>query len=288
MTYGLSTRYVMARGIKTCYLDVGQKSPTLVALHGGGGGSSGVAGMGKLALRLQDELRFIAPDGVGGFGHTDPAAPTPYGSQSRVDHLSDFADTLCLDQMHLIGNSQGAWVAARYAIQRPDRVKSMILIGSGTLGQSMGIPFLPSPGLAALHGFDGSRESMRLMMNALVHDPSNVSEELIDARLESTSRPGAAEAMKRFAEGNRFLEKDPVMVGNLDMRATLPEITKRIPTLVLWGESDTFAPAETARKMEKLLPHARFVYLKEAGHQLQTDQPDVVAGLVRKHIASAA
>ena len=43
------------------------------------------------------------------------------------------------------------------------------------------------------------------MMNALVHDPSNVSEELIDARLESTSRPGAAEAMKRFAEGNRFL-----------------------------------------------------------------------------------
>lgn len=287
MAYGLSTRFVMANGVKTCYLDVGDKSPTLVALHGGGGGSSGVAGMGKLALRLRDDLRFIALDGVGGFGHTDPAAPTPYGSQSRVDHLSDFADTMCLDAMHLIGNSQGAWVAARYAIQRPDRVKSMVLIGSGTLGQSLGIPFLPSAGLAALQRFDGSRESMRLMMNELVYDPSSISEELIDARLASSSRPGAAESMKRFAEGNRFLEKDPVMVGNLDMRSTLPAVTERIPTLVLWGENDSFAPPETARKMEKILPHARFEYIKNAGHQLQTDQPDIVADLVRKHIASA-
>ena len=93
--------------------------------------------------------------------------------------------------------------------------------------------------------------------------------------------------MQRFAQGNRFLEKDPSMVGNLDMRATLPEVTKKIPTLVLWGENDSFAPADTARQMEKLLPHARFEYVKNAGHQLQTDQPDVVADLVRKHIASA-
>ena len=113
MAAKFSARYVMAGRTKTRYIDVGLEAPVLVALHGGGAGSSGIAGMGKLAERLQGEMRVLAPDQVGGFGYTDPAAPTPHGSQNRVDHLADFAETMCLEKFHLVGNSQGAWVAAR-------------------------------------------------------------------------------------------------------------------------------------------------------------------------------
>lgn len=286
MTQKMISRFVMANGVKTRYLDMGIESPVLVGLHGGGAGSSAIAGMGKLAERLQNDVRFVAPDQVGGFGFTDPAAPTPYGAQSRVDHFSDFADTMCLDKIHLVGNSQGAWVAARYAIQRPDRVKAMVLIGSGTIGKAMGLPFPQSPGLAALQGFDGTREAMRRMMSALVQDPAAVSEALIDDRLASATRPGAAESMKRFAIGNNYLENDPVMVGNFDMRVTLPAVTKVIPTLFLWGEEDTFASPDIGRQLEKLLPDVRFIFVPKAGHQTQGDQPDLVADLVRKHIAS--
>ena len=125
MAAKFSARYVMAGRTKTRYIDVGLEAPVLVALHGGGAGSSGIAGMGKLAERLQGEMRVLAPDQVGGFGYTDPAAPTPHGSQNRVDHLADFAETMCLEKFHLVGNSQGAWVAARYAIQNPERIKSV-------------------------------------------------------------------------------------------------------------------------------------------------------------------
>lgn len=280
-------RFVMANRIKTCYLDVGVESPVLVALHGGGAGSSGAAGMGKLAERLQGEMRVVAPDGVGGFGFTDPAAPTPYGAQSRVDHVADFVDTLCLDRFHLVGNSQGAWVAARYAIKFPDRVKSMSLIASGTIGKSMGLEMPTTPGLAALFAFDGTREAMRKMLMALVHEPANVTDELIDARLASATRPGAAESMKRFAVGNKYLETDPVMSGNFDMRRTLPAVTRVIPTQFLWGENDTMVVPAMGRQLEKMLPDVRFVFIPEAGHQGQTDKPDLFADLIRKQIAAA-
>lgn len=287
MAEQFAARWVMAGRTKTRYLDVGGEQPVLVALHGGGAGSGGMAGMGKLAARLQGDMRVLAPDQVGGFGFTDPAAPTPYGSQNRVDHLADFADTLCLDSMHLVGNSQGAWVAARFAIQYPDRVKSMVLIGSGTLGKAMGLPFPPSPGLAALQGFDGTREAMRRMMLALVQDPSQITEALIDERLASATRAGAAESMKRFAVGNHYLENDPAMIGNFRMDQALPVLTRLIPTTVIWGEDDTFVLPETGRKLEKLLPDARFVYIPKAGHQTQTDAPDEVARLVRETMARA-
>lgn len=287
MSHPPGTRFVMANHVKTSYLDLGTSATTLVALHGGGAGSSGSAGMGKLADRLQNDVRFLAPDGVGGFGYTDVNAPTPYGWQSRVDHLSDFADTLCLDKMHLIGNSAGAWVAARYAIQRPDRVKSMVLIGSGTIVSSMGLDLPPSKGVAALQAFDNTREGMRRVMGALVADPSKIPEHVVDERLASANRPGATEAMKRLAEGQKFLDKHPTMVGVRDMRLALPAITKVIPTLFIWGEHEVFVPIELVHELEKLLPDVRFVYLPDAGHQAQTDQPDVVADLVRKHVAAA-
>lgn len=285
MSAKLYPRFVNARGVKTRYLDVGIDQPVLVGLHGGGAGSSGVAGMGLLAPRLQEQMRIVAPDQVGGFGQTDAYAPTPYGSQSRVDHLADFVDTLCLEKFHLVGNSQGAWVAARYAVQRPDRVKSLILIGSSTIGKAMGVSVPPSEGIKALQTFDGTRDGMRRLMNALVHDPASVTDALIEERLSSYSRPGAAEALKRFAEANRYLETD-VMAGNFSLQHILPSITKFIPTLFIWGQSDTFALPEIGYKLEKLLPNVHFEYVANAGHQVQTDQPDVVADLVRKHISS--
>src|SRR6185436_7916878 len=100
---------------KTHYSETGDNGPVLVALHGGGAGSSGLAGMGAAMQRMAGEFRVIAPDSIGGFGLTDPYAKTPYGLISRVQHLADFCDALCLDKFSILGNSQGAWCAAHYA-----------------------------------------------------------------------------------------------------------------------------------------------------------------------------
>ena len=271
----------MAGGIKTHYWEAGENGPVVVALHGGGAGTSGAAGMGLLLPLLGDKFRVIAIDGVGGFGYTDPNAPAPYGIQSRVDHLEAFADTLCLDKFDIIGNSQGAWAAAKYAILHPDRIKKIALVSSATIGAAMGIPEEPTPAMKALVGYDFTRDGMVAMLKALVYDEKRVTPELIDMRYQASILPGVKEALGRFAAGGKYLTSDK-MFTNFDMRESLPKITKQIPTICFWGKNDSFVPLHVGQKLEKLLPDVKFYFVDGAGHQVQTDQAEFVAKTLKE------
>jgi pimeloyl-ACP methyl ester carboxylesterase len=283
----LRSRFVVANGVRTHYTESGGDGPVIVALHGGGAGSSGRAGMAPLMNALPPEYRVIAPDSVGGFGLTDVSAPATYGLQSRADHLADFVNAIGLTRFTILGNSQGAWVAARYALTHPDRIERMVLIGSATIGLAMGFPEVQTPAMKALQGYDGSREGMRTMLEGLVYNKELITDALIELRYSSASRPGAMEAFKAGAKGNRYLQTDPVLFTQFDMRQALPAATKAIPTAIIWGEDDGFAPVTTGRKLEPLLPDVKFHYIAKAGHQVQNDQPKATGDIVSAFMKTA-
>jgi len=270
----------MVNGVKTHYTESGGDTPVIVGLHGGGHGSSGAAGLGKLFELLGERYRVIGLDSVGGYGETDPHAPSPYGLQSRVDHLSAFVDALCLDRFTIMGNSQGAWVAAKYAITHPDRVDKMVLLSSGSISSAMGIKSQPSEGMKLLQGYDGSREAMKRLLQGLVYNAGKITDALIDLRQAAATRPGAMESFAAAGKQIKYLQNDPAMSVNYDMRVSLPAVSKVIPTIFIWGENDIFAIPEVGRQLEKLLPDVKFHWVKNAGHQVQTDQPEIVAELI--------
>jgi pimeloyl-ACP methyl ester carboxylesterase len=277
----LRSRTIVANGIRTHYTETGGDGPVIVALHGGGAGSSGGAGMGGLLPELGGRFYVVAPDGVGGFGETDTSAPTPYGVQSRVDHLEAFVDALGIDRFLIVGNSQGAWIAAKYAILHPDRVTKMVLIASATVAAAMGIPEEFTPAFKALANYDYTLEGMHKLMEALVYDPAKVTDELVAARFASSTRPGAREALAAFGAGHRYLQSE-VMRWNFDMRSSLPTITKHIPTVSVWGEQDAMAPVNTGRALAAMLPDVKAYYVDHAGHQVQTDQPERLAQIINE------
>jgi pimeloyl-ACP methyl ester carboxylesterase len=273
------SRYVTANGIRTHYTEAGEDGPVVVCLHGGGAGSSGDAGMGGLLPELAPNFRVLAVDGVGGFGLTDPTVPTPYGVQSRVDHLEAVLDALMIDKFIICGNSQGAWVAAKYAILHPDRVQKMVIIGSATVAAAMGIPEEFTPAFKALANYDYTREGMKKMLEALVHNHKQITDKLIDGRYQSSVRPGAKEALAAFVAGHRYLQSD-IMKSNFDMRVSLPELTKHIKTVSVWGQEDQMAPPHVGKKLEALLPDVKWEYVAGAGHQVQTDHPERLAQII--------
>ena len=282
MPHEIRSRYVVANGVRTHYWESGNGGPTVVALHGGGAGSSGMAGMGPLLERLGGDARCIAPDSVGGFGLTDPYAPVPYGLMSRVQHLADVMDALCLDKVSLIGNSQGAWAAAQYAIRHPDRVEKIVLISSLTIANSLNIAQRPTEALKALNDYDGTREGMRRILQALIIDPKRITDKLIDDRQAAATRPGALEAFKAFGRGTAALRQNPLFAMHNDMTRSLPVMVKTIPTIFIWGDSDTFALPETGKKIGEFVPEAKFHWVPGAGHQVQTDKPDEATAIVRE------
>jgi pimeloyl-ACP methyl ester carboxylesterase len=280
----IRSRYVMANGVKTHYSESGGDGQILVALHGGGAGSSGVAGMGLVMERLVDDFRVIAPDSIGGFGLTDAYAPAPYGLFSRVAHTADFVNALCLPKFTILGNSQGAWAAAQYAILYPDRIEKVILVSSLTIAGSLGIRQRPTEAMKALNDYDGTRAAMKRLLQALIIDPARITDALIDERQAAATRPGALESFRAFGRAIASLRDNPLFALQNDMTKSLPTLTKTIPTIVLWGESDTFALPETGRAIEKLLPDAKFHWVPGAGHQVQTDKPEESAKIMREFL----
>ena len=280
----LRSRWVMARGVKTHYTESGGDGKVLVVLHGGGAGSSGVAGMGLVMEKLADDFRCIAPDSIGGFGLTDPYAKAPRGLNSRAEHTADVIDALCLDKITILGNSQGAFTAAQYALTHPERVEKMILVSSLTIANAFGIKQAPNAAMKALGGYDGTREAMRRLLEALIIDKARITEKLIDERQAAATRPGALEAFQAFGAAIARMRDDPLMALQVNMKDTLPILTKRIPTIFLWGDSDPFAVPETGRALEKILPDLKFHWVAGAGHQVQTDKPEESAKIIRAFI----
>jgi pimeloyl-ACP methyl ester carboxylesterase len=280
----LRSRDVMAGRIRTHYTECGDNGPSVVLCHGGGPGSSGEAGFGQLMPTLATKFRVYAPDSVGGFGETDPYYPASEGVQSRVDQLEAFMDTLCIEKAVVGGNSQGAWVAAKYALEHPDRVDKLVLIASNTIAGAMGMEIPMTEGMRAIRAYNGTTESMRAFLQTIVWNKNLITDELVKLRNECANRPGAEQARKIFQEGQQRLTRDPNLRLKYDMRDTLPKLT--IPTIFIWGEDDSFAPVELGRQLEKMLPNVKFHYVVKAGHQVQNDQPQLVSNLIIDFLAA--
>lgn len=279
------SRFVMVNGVRTHYTESGDNGPVILAMHGGGHGSSGEAGLGRLFELLGDRYRVIGLNSIGGFGGTD-TVPLRYGLESRVDHAAEFADALCLDRFSIMGNSQGAWCAARYAMLHPDRVEKVVLLSSITIGAALGLKAPRGEGHKLLSSYDGTRAAMVRLMQGLAARPEVITDPLVDLRQTAATRPGAMEAFAASEKTIAAVRTDPLMSANFDMRATLPALAKSVPTIFIWGENDIFAAPSHGREIEAMQPDIKFHWVQNAGHQVQTDQPEIVAGIVGDFLAA--
>lgn len=279
MANNRKSRFVMVNGVKTHYTESSGDGPVILAMHGGGQGASGQAGLGRLLDILGDKYRLIGVDSIGGYGKTD-TIPLRYGLQSRVDHIAEFADVMCLDRFTIMGNSQGAWCVARYAMEHPDRVDNVIMLSSISIGTALGLKSTPGEGRKFLRDYDGTRPAMVRLMQGLAARPEVITDDLVDLRQAAATRPGAMEAFEASEKSIAAVRTDPILNANYDMRLTLPVLAKTIPTAFVWGENDIFAPPALGREIEAMIPDIKFYWVDKAGHQVQTDQPEIVAKIV--------
>jgi pimeloyl-ACP methyl ester carboxylesterase len=244
-----------------------------VLVHGGGVGISCDFYFDSILDTLGEQYWTLALDSVGGYGDTDPHAPVPEGLQSRVDHLADFLDALCLDEVYLAGNSQGAWVAAKYTRDHPERVRKLFLMASGTIASAMNVE--GSGG--GREPLDGSAEAMRKRLSGIIHNKANITDDMVQRSLEIAARPGMAEAQVAFAEGMKRL-RSPRYALKFEMTDWLPRLAT--PTTLIWGENDASALPEWGRALEKMLPNIPFAWIPGAGHRIWVDQPDAVVSAI--------
>lgn len=100
--------------------------PVAIAVHGITGNA---IAWRAVARALGDRASLIAID-LRGRGDSS-GLPGPYGIAVHVTDLLAVLDALGLARSLLVGHSLGAYIAARFAVEHPDRVAGLVLLDGG-------------------------------------------------------------------------------------------------------------------------------------------------------------
>uniref|UniRef100_A0AAU1ZPC7 Alpha/beta fold hydrolase n=1 Tax=Streptomyces sp. NBC_00093 TaxID=2975649 RepID=A0AAU1ZPC7_9ACTN len=181
---------------------------------------------------------------------------------------------LGLDKAHLVGNSYGGACALRLALDTPDRVERMVLMGPGGIGTTRA---LPTPGLNSLLNYysgDGpSRPKLeKFIRNFLVFNAADVPDSVIDARYEASIDPEvvAAPPLRRPSGPNALRTMWKMDFTRDDRLSRLP-----VPTLVLWGAADKVNRPSGGRMLADRMPNCDLYEVANTGHWVQVERAEL-------------
>jgi 4,5:9,10-diseco-3-hydroxy-5,9,17-trioxoandrosta-1(10),2-diene-4-oate hydrolase len=247
----------------------------LVMLHGGGPGASAWSNFGSALPRFASHFRTLLVDQPG-FGGSD--RPTVVGNYYRhaADHVVALLDELGIDRVHLLGNSLGGGTAMRLALDHPDRVGRLVLMGPGGLSLNL-FHADPTEGVQRLMDFaaNPTREALRAFISTMVVNQHLVTEELVEERFADATAPGAQEAMREL--GMSFWNPETAEDGMLWREAH----RLRRHTLLTWGREDRVNPIDGAFAALKLIPKAQLHVFPNCGHWAQIEAAEEFAEVTK-------
>lgn len=269
------------RGRRCFYQVAGPpEAPAIVFIHGHA--TSHFTWRYQVAA-LQTEFRVFAPDLLG-FGRSDKPRDLAYTVELWTAQITDFIEGVIGRPALVAGNSLGGLVAAHVADRRPDLVARLALIasaGASSYLQSslVNFPFLlmrtPLVGRALFDTLVQQRFVEWNIRHRLYANPAAVTPEVIAHYQECFFAPENREIV--FEVTKRFY--DFVMDDAMARRIAQP-------TLLLWGERDTFVPPVRGRQLARVMPQAQLEILPNASHCPQEDQPEQVNALLRGFYAA--
>lgn len=282
-TSTLTENTVTVGGKQIFYAETGT-GPAVVLLHGGGPGASGVANYARNIDALATDFRVIVPD-LPGYGRSTKGVDgsDPFGY--LADGIRGLMNRLAIDEAHLVGNSYGGACALRLALDTPDRVGKMVLMGPGGIGTTRALPTAGLQRLLAYYGGDGpSRVELETFIREyLVYDGASVPGEVIDTRYESSIEPDVvANPPLRRPSGPFALRT----LWRMDFTRDRRLAQLRTPTLVVWGKADKVNRPSGGQMLADTMPNCDLLLAANAGHWVQWERAEFFNDVTRSFLRS--
>ena len=264
----LTSRFVQV-GSRQIHLSEAGSGPVVLMLHGGGPGASGATNYARNVEALARHFRVLVPDMPGygqstkGLNRNDPFGDLAQGMLAMLSALG-------IPRVHIIGNSLGGACALRMAIERPEVVGRLVLMGPGGVNTTRG---LPTPGLKRLlNYYKGSGPSLekitQFIRGDLVYDGSQVPESVIRERYQSSIDPEVIKSPPLL--GPQGIPNFKALDFTRDPR--LAQVQQ--PTLVLWGTQDKVNRPSGGEALQRRMPHCDLYLFSKTGHWVQWERAD--------------
>lgn len=247
--------------------------PAVVLIHGT---AASLHTWDAWAIALRDSHRVVRFD-LPGFGLTGPSADGDYSIEAFTAFVAATLDSLQVPSAIVAGNSLGGEIAWHFALTSPARVRGLVLIDPAGLPidapPPLAMQLARTPVLNALVRVVSPRALVRRSLLDVYANDALVTDTLVDRYWAMLRRPGAREAFVRRVQQQRYATEAP-----LERIAT--------PTLVVWGDADTWIPTRLATEFVRRIPGATLALIPNAGHVPHEEVPAATLLPLRRFEAS--
>jgi len=206
-----------------------------------------------------------------GFGDSGKGAKTSSDSfqiGSYVNMVSQFMDSLGIQPAPVFGHSMGGTVALQIALDQPERISKVAVVGSPVLGTSLN-PFLQLAGYGAIAKLIWRYPFLlHSIMRILLAKDSKKVRSMISRDVQRTT-----------------IESFFRSIGDLretDLRPDLPNLT--IPTLGIYGNNDNIVSPSNAELFSQGRPNAQVSIMQQSRHFPMIDEPELFMDALTKFL----
>lgn len=279
--------YVHRDSVKLYYRVVGSGKDTIMVLHGGPGLHLNYLDADLRPLALTHTLIYYDQRNAG--RSTLVTDTTKLKIRDYVADLEAIRQHFRIDRINLIGHSWGGFLAAQYALQFPEKMRSLLLVDPG-----------PPPAYQPyFDSFDPTKrlDSLRLKKMEKAQEGWADSENPYKNCWDFFGEFGRAYTYNpdyiRQAWGGICNAPQDVLTSKLrsyvmadlgqdyDFRKELEELD--LPVLILYGEKDP-VPFGGIKQWNNSFKNSRLEVIKKAGHFAYFEQPEVFFSLVESFI----
>jgi pimeloyl-ACP methyl ester carboxylesterase len=253
--------YVTLNDTDFYYTDHGGAGIPLVLLHAAAGHSD--CWTEQIPTFTAAGYRLVTYD-LRGFGRTPAEGHATESSIS--EDLFGLAKALQLPPFFLAGTAYGGFGALEFAVDHPEMLRGLVLSTS----------------------FGGLTDPEYTALRASHIPPDLASWPTVEKELGKTYRAANPNGVARFLEMESSGYKPDGARQSLRQPLTLDRISKiSIPTLVIAGDEDVYAPPPVMQALAAAIPGARFEVIAGAGHSAYWEQPAAWNALILDFCASA-
>lgn len=252
-------------------LEIGEGPPVL-QIHGGGGWGSLHAPLAA-ALPGRRHLLLDRP----GFGLSDLVDLRQDVRPRSVELVLSTLDALGLDEVDIIGNSFGSAMAMWFALEHPERVRSLGFAGGAAMLPGPDVPFVlqllaaPVVGPLFLRLERPSPKQVRNLLQRFGQNPDTVLPAMHALVLAAERVPAYGRAWAEILQATISVTgQRPGLILTVE---ELARIT--CPVAMAWGSNDPMVDLDTARAAEAVLPNATLT-VTGIGHLPWLDDADAV------------
>ncbi|MEL7083757.1 MAG: alpha/beta hydrolase [Cyanobacteria bacterium J06597_1] len=289
--YGFSLQYAQTSLGRMAYFsndsssaDADKERPTLLFLHGFGGGASSYE-WSKVYPAFASTYRVVAPDLLG-WGQSEHPQRS-YAVEDYLLTLREFIQGIGAQPVIAIASTLSAAFIVRIATQHPDWFDSLFLVcpsGFQDFGKPAGrripLPIINTPGLdLAIYALGATNEiAVTLFLERFVFaERDRISPEVVNAYLTSAQQPNAEYAALSFLRGDL----------NFDLAEYAPKL--EVPTAIAWGQKSQFISPELGRRLVAQNPSylRQFDIVPDAGIFPHLELPAAIISLILSWVERA-